>query len=111
MTSFLPAPLRLVLSLLLIALMLGACESAPTYDRDKPAASMEAMSTELSPEKRQEFVQAVGVLVGGALFQGMSGGSVESDADVNKRLDKMDGMTADEIIAYAQEVRSAERSP
>lgn len=71
---------------------------------------METMSMELTPEKRTAFVQAVGALMGDFLGQQLAGGG-SSSAELNERLDRMGGMTVDDIIAYAEEVRVGSESP
>lgn len=122
--TYFPSP---CLSLLLIlALSLGACKAAPdrgpdgaatsetgqlTYDRNRPEVSMQTMSAALAPEQEEQFIQAIGVLVGEFAFQGMMGGGLNpADPVLNRRLDAMDGMTADEIVAYAKEVQAEKTS-
>jgi hypothetical protein len=81
---------------------------ALTYDRHRPAVSMQRMSTDLPSEQEEQFIQAIGVLVGEFAFQTMMGeGSNPHDPVLNERLRMMHGMTAEEIVAYAREVQAA----
>ncbi len=94
-------------SAVIFSLMLAGC-GEPTVDASSPEAmksSAEAIMEQLPEEKQAEFQQAFGgivVMVGmAAAFQG------KDEAAVQEAMrDAVDGKTADEIIAYAQELKA-----
>lgn len=82
-------------SLLVCAAMLvvTSCGGKPTFDADKPEESIKQMLSELEPEQQKKFQGAMLIIGLGAAFSSKSG---------ENPLQKLDGMTAEEIITLVE---------
>lgn len=96
--------------LLAFALLLVGC-SEPTIDKDRPKESLSEVKAELSGEKLQEFEEAWQTLATSAVSEAMStalsGEEIDAEATADSYLDRVDGLTADGVIALADSVEKA----
>lgn len=100
---------------MLLAGLLMACQPTTIDASSAEAArrSMEEITAELSPEKRQEFQEAAQMLLansvlgamGTAFTAAMAGEKVDSEAMTQDLMASLDGKTADEVIAEAKRIR------
>lgn len=97
---------------LTFALFLFGC-SEPAIDKDRPKESLSEVKAELSPEKLQEFEQAWQTVatsaVSDAMSMAFSGEDVNAEAAADSYLDRVHGMTADEVIALADSIERAKK--
>jgi len=93
-----------------LTLLLFGC-SEPTIDKDRPKESLSEVKAELSAEKLQEFEEAWKTVTSSAISEAMStafsGGEVDAEATADSYLKRLDGRTADEVIALADSIEKA----
>jgi len=96
--------------LFLVLLMVGCTE--PTIEKDRPQESLSEVKAALSSEKLQAFEDAWSTVATGAASQAMGdvlSGESGANAAFDSYLERVDGMTAEEVIALADSIERARR--
>jgi len=94
-----------------LALLLAGC-SEPEIDKEKSKESLSKVKSSLSSEKLQEFEEAWKTVAMSAFSDAMKqslSGDVDADHAPDAFLERMDGMTADEVISYADSIKRAKK--
>jgi len=96
---------------LFLAFVLVGC-SEPTIDKDRPKESLAEVKADLSEEKLQSFEDAWSTITMGAASQAMSdafSGEPSPENAFDSYLSRVDGMTAEEVIALADSIEQARK--
>ena len=102
-----------ILVTILVALAIGGC-GKPTVDassEEAMAASIEEMKSGMTPEERAEFEKAAQVVlmsevdIKGMMQAALRGEELDSDEMIDDMKGRLDGMTADDIVAEADRIR------
>jgi len=100
-----------VLFLSLLLLVAGCSE--PTIDKENPKESLSKVKSSLSPEKLQKFEDAWTTVSMNAASDAMGSALTEGDDEAMNAFDsylaQVDGMTADDVIAYADSIERAKK--
>lgn len=94
--------------LITLCVTLVAC-SQPTIDAENPEESIEQIKESLSSDEREQFEDAMEIVASNILADAfgniLGGGDVNLDPET--ALQDVDGMTAGEVISYADSIRQA----